>query len=133
MATGVYNRAKRLLSLAQLDLAQANLSVLLVSSVYVFSPKHVLANINAELGGTGYMRKPLVNKVVVQDDSANLARFSADTLVWTGANFGTPDAAIIFNADTLDLVMSLDLNPKIATNGGDWTLYFNSIGLLIVQ
>lgn len=141
--TGVYNHGKFAIGRAQVDLANADIRVLLVNSGYVFAPTHnFVSDITFELGGTGYVRKILANKTAVEDDIGNLVKFDADDLTWTGANFtgsggggGTPDAAIIYVESGSDmarnLLFCLDISPKIVPSGVDYTLQFGAAGILL--
>lgn len=133
--TGAYNRFKRNLAAGAINLASADVRVLLVSSLYTFSADHnFVSDITNELSGTGYARKVLASKVVAEDDTNDRATFDADDLVWTGANFGTPDAAIVYVHNASDaaaeLICCLNLTTKVATNGGDFTATFDAVGLL---
>lgn len=135
-STAAYNRGKYLVT--KYDYTLIDVRVLLVSSAYVFSAAHnVIIDVNAaELAGTGYVRKQLTNKQIIEDDASNLARFLADNITWAGSNFGTPDAAIVFvenGSDTAsELLFSLDLQPKVATTGVDWTLQWPT-GIALLQ
>lgn len=132
--TGVYNRGKFNIAHGVTILDQSDVRVLLVNSGYVFSAAHnVVADVTFELGGTGYVRKALTHKTLVEDDVGGFASWSADNVVWPGSSFtgsggggGTPDAAIFYlegsDDSTRQLICSLDLNPKIAPIGVDYTL-----------
>lgn len=138
MATGVYNRAAYLIGNG-LALVAADLRVLLVSSTYTFNPTHnVVSDITSELAGTGYARKQLAGKTFVEDDVSNLARLSALPVLWTGANFGTPDSMIVYIEDAAgdtarQLICCLDLLPKVATSGVDYTANINAMGIIILK
>lgn len=139
--TGAYNRGKFSIANGSLSLLTADIRVLLVNSGYIFSAAHnTVADVTFELGGTGYARKQLVNKTLVEDDTNNLARFDADDVLWAGASFtgsgpggGTPDAAVLYVEGASDatrtLLCSLDLNPKVAPSGVDITLQIGSAGI----
>ena len=109
-----------------ISLASADVRVLLVSSSYTFSSDHnFVSDITNELSGTGYARKVLASKVVAEDDTNDRATFDADDLVWTGANFGTPDAAIVYVHNAADAAAELicclnrALVPPAAASGGN--------------
>lgn len=139
VATGVYNRAKYNIARKLLALDTDDIRVLLVSSTYVFNAAHVTVFdvIPSELSGTGYARKPLVNKTLTEDGVNNLVKFDADDLVWSGASFsGVPDAAILYVESTGDtnrqLVCCVNVSPKITTSGVNYTLTWGPAGILTI-
>lgn len=81
-----------------------------------------------EIGAAG--RKTLANVTITEDDAGDRAILDADDLVWAAANFGTIGGVWIFrrvggaDANTDPLWMYLDVEPELATNGGDITLAF---------
>lgn len=120
-----------------MPLATADLRVLLVNNTYVYNAAHnVVSDLSGELAGAGYVRKVLVNKTLVENDVSNTITFDADDILWVGSNFGTPDAAIIYleSADDTSrlLLCSVNIDPKVATSGTDFTLQFGPTGILIV-
>ena len=135
--TGVYNRGKFCVATGVIQLDKSDLRVLLAGSGYVFNPNDVFTNIGAELSGAGYVRKKLANVVVTLDSLNALVKLSADPVLWNGANFGTPDVAIVYQEGVTDLTRELlcclDLNPKITTNGGSFLLNVNSLGVLQIK
>lgn len=137
MATGTYNRGKYCIATGLIVLSSSDLRLLLVSNAYAFNPKDTFTNIGAELGGAGYVRQKLQNVVVTQDDVNNLIKLTCDSLVYPGAFFGTPDAAIVYQEGSSDLsrelIACLDLEPKVSTNGGDLTLNINPFGVLQIK
>lgn len=136
-ATSAYNRGKFCVGTGLIQLDKDDLRVLLVSAGYVFNAAHRFTNITNELGGSGYIRKQLVNKTVTQNDVLSVVQFDCDRIVWAGANFGTPDAAIIYKEGATDalreVLCSLDLNPKVATAGGALAVIVNALGVLLLQ
>lgn len=88
MANGVYNRGKYLAATAGVNLASADLRVLLVKSTYAFDPTHnFVADVVAgaqEISAAGYSRQALTSKVAVEDDVNNFAYLDADD-----PNFGS--------------------------------------------
>lgn len=122
----VYNRGLQLI-LGGLDLATADVRVLLVSSAYTYDADHnFVSDITNELSGTGYLRKALTGEVVAEDDTNDRGTFDADDVVWTGADFGTPAAAILYleagSDATRELITRIALSPSITTNTGSFTV-----------
>lgn len=138
--TGVYNRAKALLMNGGLDLDSDDIRVLLVKGTYTFDPDHnVVDDVSADEvvdvgGGTPYVRKALTTESVTEDDSNDRAVFDADDVTWLNADFGTPDAAIIYKfvSDDSDspLICCVDLSPNIVTNTGNFTAQWNAGGIM---
>lgn len=133
-----YNRGRFCVGTGLIQLDKDPIAVLLVSAGYVFNPAHkFVSSITAELSGSGYARQALTGVSVVQDDTFNVVHFNASNVIWPGANFGTADAAIIYKDAVSDaqrsLLCSLDLNPKVPTSGGTFTLLVNALGILLLQ
>ena len=82
MANGVYNRGKYLVATAGVNLASADLRVLLVKDTYAFNPDHnFVADVVAgalEISAAGYSRQTLANKTVTEDDANDFAYLDAD-------------------------------------------------------
>ena len=104
MANIVYNIARQLLTSGQLDLATADLWLLLT---YGYVPDidadNYAANSNSfEATGDGYTRVKLTNVTLTRDAINNRMVLTADDITWPLANFQA-DGAVLFintNADT---------------------------------
>lgn len=133
----VYNRGKFLLGNG-LNLATADLRVVLVTSGYVFNADHNFLSdvIASELAGGNYVRKSLASKTWTENDAADRADFDAADTVWISllALAGTPAAAIIFRFVTVDADSDLlcfnDLSPVTPPSGGDYTVAWDALGIL---
>jgi hypothetical protein len=134
--TTVYNKYKAQALNGLINLTTDTIKVLLVSSSYTVNADHhfVADVVAAELAGTGYARKTLASPTVTEDDTNDLAFFDAADVVWTGANFGTVDAAIVYKLVTNDadspLIACINLTPHVVTNGGDFTAQWAAGGLV---
>lgn len=89
----------------------------------------VATNYTAGYGGAG--RKALASKAVNQDATNDRAVFDAADVTWTalgGAVNDTVATAVVFKEITSDalspLILQLDINPDVLTNGGDFTIQF---------
>lgn len=145
--TGFYNHAKHSIGTKQISLVADDIRVLLVGSSYVFSPLHLMVSdvVAHEQVGTGYVRKVLTSKALTEDSLNFRVAFTADDLTWLGANFGAPpgtgipDAAIVYlegvsaSDANRSLICSVNLNPKVAAAGVDFTVSWgpNGIALLV--
>lgn len=135
MATGegaIYNAYKQaVLSGAA---GTTNLKVMLVAGYTPDIDAHAdYENVSAyEVSGTGYTAggKALSNVQVEMDQTANVARLKADAVTWTGLDVGTPSHAILYDiAGTLMCYWELG----VASNGNDYTLQFNTQGIIVAQ
>lgn len=130
MANGVYNRGKYLVATAALNLATADLRMLLVKSTYAFDADHnFVADVVAgaqEISVAGYARQALAAKTVTEDDANDFAYLDADDPVFAALVAGqTVGGAVLFihtgNDATAQLVGFYDLADTL-TNGGDITV-----------
>jgi hypothetical protein len=97
----------------------------------------VCTNYTTGYGGAG--RKALATKAVVEDNTNMRAVFDAADVTWTslgGATNDTVATAVVFKEITSDgaspLILQLDINPDVTTNGGDFTIQFadgNTLGV----
>lgn len=150
MADVVYQALKRGLADGTINLTSDTLKVLLVTSSYVANPDHDFLDeggandiIDHEINVTGYTRgfggsgrKTLASKTFATDDANDRARFDAADIVWTSLGTGaTIDAAILVKEITNDTaslpLIYFDLTAT-PTNGGDYTLSWDALGLLLI-
>lgn len=87
----------------------------------------VATNYTGGFGGAG--RKALATKAVNLDNTNDRAVWDADDVVWTslgGATNDTVATAVYFKEITSDalspVVLQLDINPDVTTNGGNLTI-----------
>lgn len=91
----------------------------------------VVAN---EESGTGYTARgaTLGSQTVTQDDTNNRAVFDGANTTFTGLDVGTPSHAIVYKDtgtnSTSHLIGYWELGR--ASNGGDYTLAWNAVGLV---
>jgi len=144
MATGTYNKGKFLIASGLLALNTADIRVLLVNSGYVFSAAHnFVSDVAFELSGSGYARKVLANKTLLENDTLNRIIFDADNVTWPAATFtgsglggGVADSVIVYVENVSDATRSLiccvDATPKIAPVANDYVLQFSAGGILVL-
>jgi hypothetical protein len=89
-----------------------------------------MSDMTNECTGTGYARKTLANRsATFSPGNAGYVDLIADDCTWTGADFGTPDKAVVYVynvSDSAALICGvLDMN-NIVTNTGDYTIKWNS-------
>lgn len=84
-----------------------------------------------QVSGTGYtaggQSLTAGSKVVTQDNTNDRATWDAPDVVWTGLNIGTPSHAIIRDA-TNDILIGY-WPVTTPSNGGDYTLAFDPVGI----
>lgn len=136
MAAIVYNVAKTKFSNGTLDWDNAgtDIRVLLIEgTVGAGATNPDSATLTAaltgstEATGTGYVRKTTSNRSATQDDTNNRAVLTADPLTWTGADWGSADAAIVYlhvdGTNGNDIPISFhDGGFPQTMNGGSFTL-----------
>jgi hypothetical protein len=140
MASFIYNKAKEGLLNGTLDLVADNLYAMLVTSAYTANPDHdFVSAIGAnELSGTGYSRRLLNTKSVIESDANDRAEFTAANLAWSAINAGTAAALVLYKriggsdnpaVDTLIAYIDSGGFP-VVTNGGDLNINWNAAGIL---
>ena len=142
MASNLYQSGLKLILDGTVDLLTDTIKVVLVNASYTPDKDHdFLSDVNTyELSGTGYAggfagsgRKTLASKTVGKNDSTNVANFDAADSSWTAINAGTAAYAIIGKEVTNDaaspIFACIDLNPDVATNGGDYSIAWDAAGL----
>ncbi len=143
MAANMYNRG--IYDLMQGSLWSAGdyrLLLLNNGQAYSFNADHDYVNdlktpTDYECSGTGYARKTLAGETAILDDTNDQVKCDAtDPSVYSGANFGTVQAAVVFRQVTNDtdspLICYLD-GPSfpVTTNGGDLTIQFHADGVFV--
>ena len=146
MANFIYTRATRDIMLGDADFGGAGVDdfrILLVmqSSTAGDASERDMATIG-DFGtldihdGGNYADKPLAAEAVTQVDASNLSKFVADDVTWTLLGAG---ATAILGAVLYLFVTSRDLSTPIAwidtptppnSNGGDWVINWNSLGII---
>ena len=144
MPTFVYNKAKHNIAVAQLNLATADLRMLLLRAVTTADPDHafvanVLGTNATEADATNYVRKTLAGEAVAQNNTNDRAEATFTSPTWAalgGAVNNTIVAAVLFafvgtGADaTENYPVSFFDIPDTATNGGDFTLTVGATGAI---
>lgn len=129
-----YNNFKeQLLRSAVADLAAVGTNVR-VSLHTGYTPNidthQVWADVSAtEVSGAGYTAggAAVGSKTVTQDNTNDRAVLDGVDVLWTGLNVGTPSHAIIRDA-TNDILLGY-WAVTTPTNGGDYTLAFDPVGI----
>jgi hypothetical protein len=140
MASFIYNKAKEQMLNGQMNLIADNIYAMLVTSGYTANPDHdFVTSLGAnELSGTGYSRRLLSSKAVVESDANDRAEFTAANLSWTAISAGTAAAVVLYkrvggadNAATDVLVAYIDSGGfPVTTNGGDLNINWNAAGII---
>ena len=134
MASITTNYLRKQLLTAGIDIENdAGVKAMLLSTAYTPNKDHDFVNdISAnELSGTGYTggfggsgRKALVNRVLVQDDTGDVAYLDCDDLTWSAINAGTIGHIAIVKEITNDaasvIIAIIDV-ADVTTDGGNYT------------
>lgn len=141
MATGIYNSYKTIvLSPAGLDLASVTLKVALVTSGYTpdFSTNQFYSDLTNEVVGAGYTAggEALANVSVTEDDADNRGVLDADDLQWPGSTITARGAVIYVDTGvpgTSQLIGYIDFGSNRSSNGGTFTIQWQSTGILLAS
>lgn len=127
MASGIYNRHKYNLMIANIDLVDNTVSCALMNNSHSFNAAHntwsqVSAN---EISGTGYTANgaTLANKAVTQ---ASTTKWDADDTSWTTATI-TAYHAVLYSGT--DLIASFDLGGAQTVTAATLTLQWDANGI----
>jgi hypothetical protein len=139
MANVIANALKKNLADKLFDWTADSIKCLLVTSANDFDKDNTflsdIANLH-ELSGTGYSRKTLGTMTVTRDDSLDVTILDAADVVWTAINAGVAAAVIIFKEESASegarrVLCKIDTGGfPFTTNGGDFTIQWNSGGVI---
>lgn len=137
MADVIYNSFKAYIMDGSIDLDTDTIDVMLVTSSY--TPDQDLhedkADVTNEVSGTGYTAggQALASKAVTIDDTDNEGVFDAADVTWSSSTI-TARGAVIYKdtgtAATSLLVCYLDFTSDQSSSAGDFTIQWNSEGIL---
>lgn len=135
MATGegaIYNGYKEAVLVGD---AGASFKMMLVANYTPDIDTHSLySHVSSyEVSGTGYTAggQALAGISITVDTTNDRAVVDANDVTWTGLDVGTPSHAILYDAGSNLLVAYWELG--VASNGNDYTLRFNQLGILLLQ
>lgn len=146
MASGVYNEGAYQLADGLDFETDANVKIMLLKSTYTFDKDHAsvtpLATYEADASGyvggfNGAGRKALASKTKTKDTANDRIVFdAADPSAWTLAAGNTIGGAAIIREQTNDAgstpLFFVDFTDT-ATNGGTFTVQFDSLGIAYLQ
>ena len=131
MANVVYNIARQQLVNSELDLATADLWIMLTVGYVpsIDTDNYISAASGFEVIGEGYTRVKLTNVSLVRDTVNNRMVLNADNITWGQANFQA-DGAILFvntNDDTTSpLITFLDFGAVKRSQNTPFVIQWNS-------
>lgn len=141
MASFVYTHAKYLLATGGIDLATADIRVMLVMTNTTADTEKDVEFVGDfttldEYDGANYARKALT-EAVNQDDANDRAEFDATDIQWAALGVGTrqAQAMVVFKHDTNDAgstpIAYIDSGGfPFSGNGGDVDVAWNSEGII---
>jgi hypothetical protein len=140
MADVKYNSFKKALMDGGLDLANNTIKVMLVTSGYTpNADSHDFKDdVTNEVTGTGYTAggAALANKSVTQDNTDDEGVFDADDVTWANSTI-TARAAVLYKdtgtASTSPLICYIDFGADKSSEGADFTLEWNSEGIVNIN
>jgi len=140
MAIGIYNIFKAEVMKKRIDLLNDTIKVALMSPAHTFDPStdantswgDVSAN---EVSGTGYTAggEALQSKLIGVDNNGGKGVFLAADVVWNYASFITR-YAVIYDDSTNPkyLIACVDFNENKQSSSGDFTIQWDSSGILSI-
>lgn len=134
----VYNNFKEQLLLKQIDMVNDTLKVALCTSSYTFTKDGAslaYSDISTyEIVATGYTAggASLAGKTVAQDDTNDRASFDANDLTWTSLAAASPKHAVLYDDTTATKHLMIHWELATDSNGGNYTLQWNALGLLLL-
>lgn len=141
MANTVYNRFKTNLLKGYVDLAGSGshtIMVALLTNAYTINADHNYFTTvsGSETSGTGYSAggTALTTKTVTQDDSDDEGVFDADDTTW-GSSTITARYAVLYDntLTTKDLICVFDFSSDQSSSSGNFTLQYNSEGIININ
>ena len=137
MADVIYNSFKAYIMNGSIDLDTDTIRVALVTSSYTpdQDAHEDFADVTNEVTGTGYTAdgEALASKAVTIDDTDNEGVFDAADVTWSSSTI-TARGAVIYkdtgSAATSLLICYLDFGSDQSSSAGDFTIQWNSEGIL---
>lgn len=137
MADVIYNSFKARIMDGTIDLDTDTIKVALVTSTYTpdQDAHEDFADVTNEVTGTGYTAggETLANAAVSIDDTDNEGVFDADDVTWASSTI-TARGAVVYQstgtAATSQLICYLDFGSDQSSIAGDFTIQWNSEGIL---
>lgn len=134
MASLIYNQGKKEILSGEIDLTNDTIRCALVTSSY--SPDkdahHVYSDITNEVSGEGYSGggEVLANKSFDVDDTNDRGEFDADDPSWNPSTITARAAVIYKDTGTKTLIAYVDFGQDYSTNNADFTIEWDSEGIL---
>lgn len=137
MADVIYNSFKAKIMDGSIDLDTDTIKVALVTSSYTpdQDTHDFFDDVTNEVTGTGYTAggASLASKVVSQDNTDNEGVFDAADVTWASSTI-TARGAVVYKstgtASTSPLICYLDFGSDQSSSAGDFTIQWNSEGIL---
>jgi len=137
MADVIYNAFKKNIMNGGIDLDTDTIKVALVTSTYTPNQDthEDFADVTNEVTGTGYTAggAAIANKTVTADNTDNEGVFDGDDVTWASSTI-TARGAVIYKdtgtASTSLLICYLDFGSDQSSSSGDFTIQWNSEGIL---
>lgn len=135
MASVVYNNAKLELLKGTFDLSADTIKAALVSSSYTpnIDTHTTYADITNEVAnGNGYTTggNTLDTPTATVDNTNDLAVFDAADETWSAASFTARGAVLYSTTNSNKLICYIDFGADKTSSGGDFTITFDTDGIL---
>lgn len=137
MANAVYNIFKSEVMKGSFDLVNDTIKVALVTSSYTpdIDSHEDFADVTNEVSGTGYTAggATLASTSVTKDTTDDEGVFDAENVTWSSSTI-TARGAVVYKstgvAGTSQLICYVDFGEDKSSSNGDFTIQWNSEGIL---
>lgn len=139
MASIVYNRFKADLAQGDLDLDAAGdqINVALLTSAYTPNADHnTFSQVSGnEVVGTGYTAggATLASQAVTQDDANDRMIFDAADVTWASSTITARYAVVYDVTNAGSLICLIDFGEDKSSDNGDFTIQWNTNGILVLS
>jgi hypothetical protein len=132
-----YNGYKPAVLLAEHNMDTNDIKVMLVTGYTPNVDTHAdYADVSSfECSGPGYTAggESIGNTTVTQDDANDRGIFDGDDVTWANINVGPPSHAITYNNTHASKKLVCYWELETTTNGGNYTLQFNPVGVFTLN
>lgn len=133
----VHNQFKKQLMLKTLDLDSDTFKMAMYTASYTWSTDgtDVAYSATNEIAATGYTAggQALTGLAVTQDDTNDWAKWDANDVTWTSLAAAAPRHALLYDDTTAVKYVLIHWELATDSNGGNYTLQFNTNGIMTIS
>ena len=133
----VHNNFKEQLMLKTIDCVNDTFNVAMYTASYTWSVDgtNMAYSATNEISASGYSAggATLASKTVTQDDTNDRAAWDAADVTWTSLAAASPRHAVLYDDTTATKWVLIHWELATDSNGGNYTLQFNTNGILLLS